>query len=583
MIPGINIDKPRTSLDFLQSQFINDAYTSFNSKNELKIFLENMLKYVDEKYDENGILKSYKVNCPDDFSFAYDIMDEIAAHETQKRAMLWTNDKGEERTFTFGEFKTLSDKAANLIASKGFTKGDKLMVILKRHYEFWIIALACHKLGVILIPGTNLLTKKDLIYRFNTAEVKGIICTGEGDISAFVDEAIGECPTVVLKLIVKGTRDGWPSFTDEMDKMSEKFERIAIKKTDPLLLYFTSGTTGMPKMVMHDNSYPLGHIMTAKHWHNVVPDGLHLTISETGWAKSVWGKLYGQWIMEAGIFVYDHAKFEPAVMLNMINKYKITTFCAPPTMFRFFIKENLENFDLSCLTHTTIAGEALNPEVFNQFYKHTGLKLMEGFGQTETTVMIANTTNMEPRPGSMGKPVPQYDIIIADDNGEDVAPGVTGEICIRTGKEIPIGLFMGYYKDETLTNSVWHDGLYHTGDTAWKDEDGYFWYVGRLDDIIKSSGYRIGPFEIESVLMEHPSVLECAITGVPDEVRGQVVKATIVLAKGYVASDELLLEIQKHVKNLTAPYKYPRIIEFVSELPKTISGKVRRVEIREKG
>ena len=460
------------------------------------------------------------------------------------------------------------------------------MLILKRHYEFWFAILALHKLGAIAIPGTALLTTKDLVYRFNAAGIKALICTSDGNIAEYVDAAMAESPTVEHRIITRSERAGWLSFDKETAAASESFARPqgsdAISVHDPMLIYFTSGTTGLPKMVVHDHTYPLAHIITAKHWHNVEPDGLHLTVAETGWGKAVWGKLYGQWIMEAAIFVYDFDKFDPSDLLSKIEKYKLTTFCAPPTIYRFLIKEGIENYDLSSLKYVTTAGEALNAEVFNRFYQYTGLKLMEGFGQTETTVLIATLFGMEPKPGSMGKPSPLYDIDLVDEEGITVQPGEIGEIVVKTSGMGQTGVFMGYYHEPERTKSVWHDGFYHTGDTAWRDEDGYFWYVGRTDDIIKSSGYRIGPFEVESVLMEHPAVMECAVTGVPDPVRGQIIKATIVLTRGYTPSDALAKEIQEHVKHQTAPYKYPRIIEFVPELPKTISGKIRRIEIREK-
>jgi acetyl-CoA synthetase len=544
------------------------------------------LKYVNETYDEHGILTKFSLNIPENFNFAYDIVDEIARVEPNRRAMLWCNEAGEERSFSFGEMKKHSDKTANYFKSLGIGKGDMVMLILKRHYQFWFAILALHKLGAVAIPGTNLLTKKDIIYRVNSADIKAVVCTADGNVSQSIDDAGHEVPTLKIKMMSRGCRDGWLDFDKEVENASADFVaptgETATKSTDPLLIYFTSGTTGFPKMVMHDHTYPLAHILTAKHWHNVRDYGLHLTLAETGWAKAVWGKLYGQWIMEAGIFVYDYDRFVPTDLLKMIEKYKITTFCAPPTIFRFFIKDGMEGFDLSSLKYATIAGEALNPEVFNRFYEYTGIKLMEGFGQTETTLSIANLTNMTPKPGSMGKPSPAYTLDLIDDLGKSVKTGEVGEIVIRTDEGKPVGMFCGYYRDADLTNSVWYDNIYHTGDTAWADEDGYYWYVGRLDDIIKSSGYRIGPFEIESVLMEHKAVLECAVTGVPDPVRGQLIKATIVLTKGHTPSDKLIKEIQDYVKKQTAPYKYPRIIEFCEQLPKTISGKIRRVEIRDK-
>ena len=545
------------------------------------------LQYVNEQYDANGTLVKYSLNVPDDFNFGYDIVDEMARLEPDKRAMVWCNPAGEEHVFTFADIKRYSDKTANVLRGLGIRKGDMVMLILRRHYEFWFSIVALHKIGAVVIPATNLLTTKDLAYRFNAAGVKAIICTSDGQVSDYVDEAQKESPSLKVKVLVQGEKPGWVSFTQAVEAADEHFERPtgaeATRVTDPMLSYFTSGTSGLPKLVCHDFSYPLAHIITAKQWHNVDPDGLHLTVAETGWGKAVWGKLYGQWIMEAAVFVYDFEKFDPADLLSKIEKYRITTFCAPPTIYRFFIKQGMEGYDLSSLKYATIAGEALNPEVFNRFYEFTGLKLMEAFGQTETTVTVGNLRGMEPKPGSMGKPSPLYDVDIVDEDGNPVPAGEVGEIVLHTteGKKQP-GLFIGYYRDPERTRAAWHDGLYHTGDTAWRDEDGYFWYVGRTDDVIKSSGYRIGPFEIESVLMEHPAVLECAVTGTPDPVRGQVVKATIVLMKGYEPSEKLTKEIQNYVKHQTAPYKYPRVIEYVESLPKTISGKIRRVAIREK-
>ncbi len=539
------------------------------------------LKYCKETYDEQGILSSFVPTPTPNFNFAYDCVDVIAQNEPDRRAMTWCNLKGDNRTFTFAEMKYYSDKAANVFRSVGIGKGDSVMLVLKRHYQFWFAVLGLHKLGAIGIPGTNLLTKKDFIYRFNFAKVKAIVCTADGDVAGCAEEAFPECESVKIRMIAKGEREGWLDFDKMLEEADENFpERVENTATEPMLGYFTSGTTGYPKLVRHNFAYPLAHIVTAKHWQNCDPKGLHLTLAETGWAKAAWGKIYGQWLLGAGIFVCDLDKFAPADLLPLFGQYKITTFCAPPTIFRMFIKEDLTKFDLSSLQHATIAGEALNAEVFNQFKKATGLKLMEGFGQTETTLFAFTAKGMEPKPGSMGKPSPQYRVDILDENGERVDNGVVGEICAFVNEDDNNGLFIDYYNDPGLTESVRSGGIYHTGDTAWRDEDGYFWYVGRTDDIIKSSGYRIGPFEIESVLMEHPCVLECAVTGAPDPIRGQVVKASIVLAKGFEASEELKNELQEHVKSQTAPYKYPRIIEFLTELPKTISGKIRRVEIR---
>ncbi len=534
-------------------------------------------------FDRDGVIDSYESVYPDNFNFAYDVMDEIAKEEPAHRAMIWCDSDGNERTFTFAELKYYSDKAANMFLSHGIKKGDRVMLVLKRHYQFWFAILGLHKIGAVVIPATYLLTEKDFDYRFNAAGVTALVCTADTDVAVQADAAHKNYPDLALKMMVKGNREGWLDFDAELEAASDKFERMDTAATDPMIMYFTSGTTGYPKMVLHDFTYPLGHIITSKFWHNTTADGIHLTYSDTGWAKSVWGKLYGQWICATTVFVYDHDKFVPNDLLHMIEKYRITTFCAPPTIYRFFIKEGMENYDLSSLRYATTAGEALNPEVYNRFKDYTGLSLMEGFGQTETTLLTANLVGSVARPGSMGKPSPLYDIDLVDEECKSVEPGTVGEIVVRVpdGKK-HIGVFSGYFRNEERTRECWYDGVYHTGDTAWKDEEGYLWYVGRTDDVIKASGYRIGPFEIESVLMEHPAVLECAVTGAPDPVRGTVVKATIVLTKHHVGSPELVKELQEYVKKQTAPYKYPRIIEFVETLPKTISGKIRRVELRAK-
>ena len=536
--------------------------------------------FVDEVYDENGLVVSYNLKCPDNFNFAYDVVDEIAAAEPDRRALLWCNPAGEENIFTYGDLKYYSDKTANMLRSKGIGKGDMVMVILKRHYQFWFTILALHKLGAVIIPATFMLQKHDIVYRANAATIKAVICTGDGDIAENVDEALPECPSIETRIMVNGKRDGWDDFMTEMEKADSHLERVDTRADEPMIIYFSSGTTGNPKMAMHAHTYALAHLTTAKYWHDVTADSVHLTIADTGWGKAVWGKLYGEMFMESCVFVYDYDKFHASEILSILEKYKITSLCCPPTMFRFMLQEDVASYDLSALKYCTIAGEALNPDVFNKWYEATGIKLMEGFGQTETTLLIANRVGMEPKPGSMGKPIPHYNVDIVDEDGKSVPPGVTGEIVVHTEPEVPYGLFKGYYRDEKKTAEAWHDGLYHTGDTAWMDEDGYYWYVGRTDDVIKSSGYRIGPFEIESVLTEHPAVLECAVTGMPDPIRGNVVKATIVLKPGFEASDELKKELQTYVKTETAPYKYPRVIEFVNSLPKTVNGKIRRTEIR---
>ncbi len=530
---------------------------------------------------------NYQVIVPENFNFAYDVADRLAENSPDKKALVWCNDMGEEKIFSYAQMKYYSDKTANYLSALGIKKGDAVMLMLKRRYEFWFCILALHKLGAIAVPATHLLTPKDLIYRNNAASIKAVIAVTDDEVVEHIDIAHKESPTLQLKLGVGNTiKEDWHNFNAEMEMATSVFERptgdMATTNSDISLLYFTSGTTGQPKMVQHNFTYPLGHILTAKYWQNVKKDGLHLTVADTGWAKAVWGKLYGQWLCECAVFVYDYNHFDPHKLLEVISRHNITSFCAPPTIYRFLIKEDLTKYDLSSLEYCVIAGEPLNPEVYNQFYKATGLKLMEGYGQTELTVAIATLPGMEPKPGSMGKPLPGYDIDIIDENGEPCDVGEEGQIVIYTDKKKPVGMFDGYYRDKAKTMDVWHDDIYYTGDMAWKDEDGYYWFVGRADDVIKSSGYRIGPFEVESALLEHPAVLECAITGVPHRIRGQVVKATIVLAKGYKASDKLKLELQNHVKKVTAPYKYPRIIEFVEELPKTISGKIRRVEIRKK-
>ena len=538
-------------------------------------------RYVDETRDEKGNVVDYQYKYPENFNFAYDVVDAIAEAEPGRRAMIWCNPCGEEHVFTYGDLKRYSDKTANMLRAKGIGKGDMVMVVLKRHYQFWFTILALHKLGAVIIPATFLLTKHDIVYRVNSASVKAVICTGQGDVAAHFDESAPECPTLQTKLMVNGERDGWEDFMTEMEKAPESFARVPTLASDPMILYFSSGTTGNPKMALHPYTYALGHLATAKYWHNVDPEGIHFTIADTGWGKAVWGKLYGQMFMESCVFVYDFEKFVASDILDKVSQYGVTSLCCPPTMFRFFLQEDVKSWDLSRLTYCTIAGEALSPDVFNKWYEATGIKLMEGFGQTETTLLIANLVGMEPKPGSMGKPIPQYDVMIVDEDGQPVQPGVTGEIVVKLDHGKPLGLFDCYYRDEKRTKEAMHDGLYHTGDTAWMDEDGYYWYVGRTDDVIKSSGYRIGPFEIESGLAEHPAVLECAVTGVPDPLRGNVVKATIVLRPGFAASEELKKELQNHVKKETAPYKYPRVVEFVDELPKTVNGKIRRVEIRQ--
>ncbi len=539
--------------------------------------------FIVSSYDEHGVFNGISFKNDDKFNFAFDCVDAIAEKTPDKLAMQWVANDKSDRKFTFRDMKRYSAKTANYFESLGIKRGDTVMLVLKRHYQFWFCMLALHKIGAIAIPATNQLVEHDFEYRYKAARVKAIVCTADGDVATEAEKAAAQFPDMV-KVLVGGKRDGWCDFNVEMERFSTHYDRNESSPcgNDPMLMLFTSGTTGYPRIATHSYKYALGHYPTARHWHNVNPNGLHFTISDTGWGKALWGKLYGQWLCEAAVFTYDFDRFRSEDILPLFKKYNITTFCAPPTMYRFFIKEDLSKYDLSSIQYATTAGEALNPEVFNQFKKATGLTIMEGFGQTETTLSIANFVGSTPKIGSMGKPSPLYNVVLLDPDGNECATGDVGEICISTKDGTPCGLFIGYYLDEEKTADVWHDGYYHTGDQATMDEDGYLWYVGRIDDVIKSSGYRIGPFEIESVIMELPYVLECAITPVPDEVRGQIVKATIVLTKGTVGTDELKKEVQEYVKTHTAPYKYPRIVEFVDELPKTISGKVRRVEIRKK-
>ena len=538
-------------------------------------------RYIDVEENPDGSLKKIGFKNGDSFNFAFDIIDEMARINPDKLALLHISREKEEKRFTFADISRLSNRAANYFKSLGIKKGDRVLLMLRRHYQFWIAMMALNKIGAIAILATNQLLKKDLVYRFEAAGASAVLCTATGDCANQVEQAAAECPGIKLKILVGGQREGWHNFDEEYRMFRSTYTvpegTQRPQGEDMMLMVFTSGTTGFPKIATHTYTYPLGHFLTAHYWHCVEPDGLHLTISDTGWAKALWGKLYGQWLSEGAIFVYDFDRFDANDILPMFKKYNITTFCAPPTMYRFMIKEDLSRFDLSSIRHATIAGEALNPEVFNQFKKHTGLSLMEGFGQSETTVMIGNTVGMTPKPGSMGKPVPQYNVDIVDENGKRVGVGETGEIVVHVENGLPYGLCRGYY-DNKLGKPVLNvsDGLYHTGDTAWYDEDGYYWYVGRVDDVIKSSGYRIGPFEIESVIMELPYVLECGVSAAPDEIRGQVVKASIVLTKDKQPSDELKKEIQDYVKHKTAPYKYPRIVVFRDELPKTTSGKIIR-------
>lgn len=577
------------------------------------------LRYAKETYKENGELETFELDYPDNFNFGYDVVDDIAINDPDRMAMIWCNPEGEEHFFTFADMKRWSDKTANFLKDCGIGRGDMVMVILRRHYQFWFVATALHKLGAVIVPATFMLKEHDLEYRINEAGIKAIIATDVGDIANVCDKVENLCPTLETKIIVNGggggltprddhgafdlekvggsigselsgskgicaapaNRDGWIDFNTAVRDISDHFEPVKTLAADPMIMYFSSGTSGHPKMVLHDSSYAHAHLMTGKHWHNVDPDGVHFTIADTGWGKAVWGKFYGQWLMEACVLTYDFDRFSADEILTLISKYRLTTFCCPPTMYRLLMQSDVDSYDLSSLKHLSTAGEALNPDIFEFWLNHTGLTIYEGFGQTETVVSIGNLTNSTPRSGSMGKPVPLYTVEIQREDGSRCNPGETGEICISIDPH-PAGLMMEYYRNKEKTLEAMHDGWYHTGDTAWCDEDGYIWYVGRNDDVIKSSGYRIGPFEIESVLLEHTAVAECAITGVPDPLRGTAVKATIVLAPGFEASEKLTKELQSWVKDQTAPYKYPRIIDYVKALPKTVNGKIRRTEIREK-
>ena len=576
-------------------------------------------RYVVEEYDKSGVLTSFGLNIPKDFNFAYDCVDDIALAEPDRPAMVWCNPEGEEHLFTFGDIKYWSDKTANMLREQGVKKGDLVLVILRRHYQFWFTATALHKLGAVMVPATFMLKEHDLEYRLNAGGIKYIICTSLGFIPDVVDATLPRTPSVEKIFLCNGggggmsspegndpvlgealsgpehiceltvEREGWIDYNAAILAASPEFERVETAAADPFLMYFSSGTSGNPKMVLHNSAYALAHIVTAKHWHNVVSDGgIHFTIADTGWGKAVWGKYYGQWLMEACVMAYDFDRFDAAQIMSLVQKYKITTICCPTTMYRMMMLEGVDKYDLSSLVYSTTAGEALNPDLFDAWREHTGLVLFEGFGQTETPLTVGNLTNMKPRPGSMGKPNPLYTVEIHDSEDNPCPTGSTGEICIQMkdypgweGNGVP-GILMEYYRDPERTAQAVHDGWYHTGDTAWFDEDGFMWYVGRNDDVIKSSGYRIGPFEIESVLLEHDAVAECAVTGVPDKLRGASVKATIVLAPGYEGTDELIKELQTWCKEQTAPYKYPRIVDFVDVLPRTINGKIRRNIIRDR-
>lgn len=531
--------------------------------------------------EKDGTLTEIEFKNEDKFNFAFDVVDELGTRKPDKLAMVHISLDGTERRFTFGDMKKESARVANYFRAIGIKRGDRVMLVLKRHYQFWFSILALHKLGAVAIPAPNQLLEKDFEYRFNAGNIKAILCTADGDVANAVDAAAEKCSGLEHKMIVGGEREGWRNFNEEYGMYSSHFSRCEDSPCgdDPMLMFFTSGTSGYPKIAAHNYKYPLGHFITAKYWHQVNPDGLHLTISDTGWAKAMWGKLYGQWLCEAATFVYDFDRFDAEQILPLFKKYNITTFCAPPTMYRMLIKQDLSRFDLSSIEHASTAGEALNPEVFRQFENHTGLKIMEGFGQSESTLIIGNLAGGSHKIGSMGKPTPLYNVHLISAEGEEVERGESGEICIDISNGLPCGLAYSYEGNPEITAETWRDGYYHTGDLAWCDEDGFLWYVGRADDVIKSSGYRIGPFEIENVIMELPYVLECGVSAAPDEIRGQVVKASIVLVNGYEGTDELKKEIQNYVKSRTAPYKYPRIVEFHESLPKTTSGKIIRKKL----
>lgn len=537
--------------------------------------------FCDETLDERGVLQDFSLHYPDNYNFGYDVVDEMARLAPDQRAMVWCNPEGEHREFTFGDIGRLSNQAANVLRAHGVAKGDKVLVILKRNYEYWYVAPALHKLGAVIIPATHMLTVDDLVYRIQTAYITAAVGTPDGTTVADLLEAQKQCPELKTIFAVRNQQTGTVDFTAEMELASTSMERVETRVTDPMLIYFTSGTTGYPKAVMHDHTYTLSHIITARYWQNVQENGLHLTVAETGWGKASWGKIYGQWLCGCAVMVYDFDAFSPRRLLRLMSQYEVTSFCAPPTVYRYFVDYGMDKVDLSALKHVTTAGEALNPVVFRMVEEQTGLKLMEGFGQTESVLMLANLAGTESRPGSMGKPTPLYQTAIVDETGTPVKPGDVGELVVipREGKK-QHGIFMGYCGDDELYRTAWRGGIYHTGDTAWVDEDGYYWYVGRVDDLIKTRGFRVGPFEVENVLMEHPAVLECAVTGVADEKRGQVIKATVLLAEGYEPSKQLNREIRNFANSRMAAYKWISILEFVTEMPKTISGKIRRVELR---
>lgn len=541
-------------------------------------------KFISVCEDEKGVLQAIDIHDAESFNFGFDVVDVMAEKDPDKTAMLHISKDGKERRITFKDMMTYSNKTANYLQYLGVKKGDRVLLILKRHYQFWFTLVALHKIGAIAVPCSYLLTKKDFEYRLKAGSINAVVCTADGDVADEVDKAAKSCLGLKAKIIVGGSKDGWTNYNRDVRFFSSQLKRPADVAcgNDPALMFFTSGTTSYPKMATHSHKYPLGHYITAKYWHQVDKDGLHFTISDTGWGKALWGKIYGQWLCEAPIFTYDYEEFFAKEILSMMEKYHMTTFCAPPTVFRMLVHVDMSKFDLSSLKNVSTAGEALNPEVFDKFYKATGLKIMEGFGQTETTLTIANLKGTTPKPGSMGKPSPMYNVKLLHAGDVEAGRGETGEVCLDIRNGNPCGLFLGYYMDEEKTAAVMHGGYYHTGDTAYMDDEGYLWYVGRVDDIIKSAGYRVGPFEIENEIMKLPYVLECAVTSVPDKVRGQAIKASIVLTKGYSPTDKLKKDTMKYLKTNLASYKRPKYIDFVETLPKTSSGKIKRAEIKNK-
>lgn len=536
--------------------------------------------FCDYALDSNGVLEKFELKYPENYNFGYDVVDEMARLAPNDIAVEWVNVRKERKTFTFKQISELSNKAANALKSNGVKKGDKVIVILKRNYEYWYVVPALHKLGAVVIPATNMLTLDDITYRIETADIKFAISTPDDSTAETFVQAKKLKSQLEKVFVVRRDVEGSVNLTNEIENADENFERVQTLAKEPMLIYFTSGTTGYPKAVMHDHTYTLSHIITAKFWQNVKENGLHLTVAETGWGKASWGKIYGQWLCGCGVMVYDFDNFSPDKLLRVIEKYKVTSFCAPPTVYRYFIKKNMSKYDLSHLEHITTAGEALNPEVFDQIYNQTGLQIMEGFGQTESVLMLGNLVGSKSKIGSLGKPTPLYNTMIVDPEGNELPPNSVGEIVV-VPKENQHGIFIGYCGNEDLYANVWKYGIYHTGDTAYMDEDGYYWYVGRIDDLIKTRGYRVGPFEIENVLMEHPAVMECAVTGVPDKSRGQAIKATVHLAEGYEKSVELMHEIKHFVNSKVASYKHIQHLEFIDEMPKTISGKIKRIDIRD--